>query len=90
MCVGEYWQAVLILSLHVPPSPSFQGLTVLLHGPPGTGKTLAAEAIGYEVGRPLKVSVYILFVYVYLCKGTCVYISCDHQLSPPPEGCELW
>jgi SpoVK/Ycf46/Vps4 family AAA+-type ATPase len=32
-----------------------EGLTVLLHGPPGTGKTLAAEAIGYEVGRPLKV-----------------------------------
>ena len=32
-----------------------QGLTVLLHGAPGTGKTLAAEAIGYEVGKPLKV-----------------------------------
>ena len=37
-----------------------QGITVLLHGPPGTGKTLAAEAIGYEVGKPLKVS----YVYV--------------------------
>ena len=36
-------------------SPPPQGLTVLLHGPPGTGKTLAAEAVGYEVGRPLKV-----------------------------------
>ena len=67
-----------------------QGLTVLLHGPSGTGKTLAAEAIGYEVGRPLKVSVCILFVYVYLCKCTCVHISCDHKVSPPPEGCELW
>jgi len=33
-----------------------QGLTVLFHGPPGTGKTLAAEAIGYEVGKPLKVT----------------------------------
>ncbi|XP_065889621.1 uncharacterized protein [Dysidea avara] len=32
-----------------------EGLTVLLHGAPGTGKTLAAEAIGYEVGKPLKV-----------------------------------
>ena len=32
-----------------------QGLTILLHGPPGTGKTLVAEAIGYEVGKPLKV-----------------------------------
>ena len=40
----------------LPPSPpTLQGLTVLLHGPPGTGKTLAAEAVGYEVGRPLKV-----------------------------------
>ncbi len=34
-----------------------QGITVLLHGAPGTGKSLAAEAIGYEVGKPLKVSV---------------------------------
>lgn len=32
-----------------------EGLTVLFHGAPGTGKTLAAEAIGYEVGKPLKV-----------------------------------
>ncbi|XP_019854420.1 PREDICTED: uncharacterized protein LOC105313451 [Amphimedon queenslandica] len=32
-----------------------QGLTVLFHGAPGTGKSLAAEAVGYEVGKPLKV-----------------------------------
>ena len=32
-----------------------QGITVLFHGQPGTGKTLAAEALGYEVGKPLKV-----------------------------------
>ena len=32
-----------------------KGLTLLLHGPPGTGKTLVAEAIGYEVGKALKV-----------------------------------
>ena len=32
------------------------GTTCLFHGPPGTGKTLAAESVGYETGRPLKVS----------------------------------
>lgn len=32
-----------------------KGITVLLHGQPGTGKSLAAEALGYEVGKPLKV-----------------------------------
>mmetsp|Transcript_18421 Transcript_18421/g.55530 ORF Transcript_18421/g.55530 Transcript_18421/m.55530 type:complete len:1186 (-) Transcript_18421:1035-4592(-) len=31
------------------------GTTCLFHGPPGTGKTLAAEAVGFETGKPLKV-----------------------------------
>ena len=32
-----------------------QGISALFHGPPGTGKTMAAEAIGFDVGRPLMV-----------------------------------
>jgi len=32
-----------------------QGMAVLIHGAPGTGKTLAAEALGYDLGCPLKV-----------------------------------
>jgi len=31
-----------------------EGTVVLLHGPSGCGKSLAAEALGYEIGRPLK------------------------------------
>eukprot|EP00435_Cladocopium_sp_Y103_P041037 s1602_g11.t1 len=31
------------------------GSCVLFYGPPGTGKSLAAQAIGFEVGRALKV-----------------------------------
>ena len=30
------------------------GVTALFHGQPGTGKRLAAEAIAYELGRPLR------------------------------------
>ena len=37
-----------------------KGITVLLHGRSGTGKSLAAEALGYEVGKPLKVSYNVL------------------------------
>ena len=40
-----------------PSSSSSQGLTVLFHGAPGTGKSYAAEAVGYEVGKPLKVRI---------------------------------
>ena len=32
-----------------------QGITALFHGLPGTGKTMAAEAVGFDVGRPLLV-----------------------------------
>ncbi|KAJ6241738.1 atpase [Anaeramoeba flamelloides] len=32
-----------------------RGTTCLFIGMPGTGKTLAAEAVGFEVGKPLKV-----------------------------------
>ena len=46
-----------------------QGLTVLFHGAPGTGKSLAAEAVGYEVGKPLKVEVTQMKLIVqYLCR----------------------
>ena len=34
---------------------SESGIAALFHGPPGTGKTLAAEAIGFDLGTPLKV-----------------------------------
>ena len=47
-----------------------QGLTVLFHGAPGTGKSLAAEAIGYEVGKPLKV------LYMCVCECVCVLCAC--------------
>jgi SpoVK/Ycf46/Vps4 family AAA+-type ATPase len=30
------------------------GATALFYGPPGTGKSLAAEAVAYELGRPLR------------------------------------
>lgn len=33
-----------------------QSTTVLLWGPPGVGKSTAAEGLGFEIGRPLKVS----------------------------------
>ena len=57
MCYGNLSLSLLSLSLSLSLSLcSVQGLTVLLHGPPGTGKSFAAEAIGYEVGKPLKVS----------------------------------
>jgi SpoVK/Ycf46/Vps4 family AAA+-type ATPase len=32
-----------------------KGIAALFYGPPGTGKTMAAEAIGYDLGKPLKV-----------------------------------
>eukprot|EP00935_MAST-01C_sp_MAST-1C-sp1_P000007 g7.t1 len=32
-----------------------RGTAAFFYGPPGTGKTMAAEAMGYDLGRPLKV-----------------------------------
>ena len=48
-----------------------QGLTVLFHGAPGTGKSLAAEAVGYEVGKPLKASneSSVTMCITFYCKG---------------------
>lgn len=60
-----------------------QGITVLLHGAPGTGKSLASEAIGYEVGKPLKVN----WVFLIRCIApVCIYImsqvvNCGELLS---------
>jgi len=34
---------------------SNRGVSAMFCGPPGTGKTMAAEAIGFDLGRPLKV-----------------------------------
>ena len=61
-----------------------QGLTVLFHGSPGTGKTLAAEAIGYEVGRPLKVfCVCVCVVCMFVCVCVCVCVRvCAAILLP--------
>ena len=46
----------------------------MLHGAPGTGKTLAAEAIGYEVGKPLKVLCMCVCVCVRMCVCVCVRV----------------
>ena len=59
-CIVMYYEIILF---YCP-----QGLTALFHGAPGTGKSLAAEAIGYEVGKPLKV----------LCVCACVVCVCMH------------
>mmetsp|Transcript_39039 Transcript_39039/g.85799 ORF Transcript_39039/g.85799 Transcript_39039/m.85799 type:complete len:749 (-) Transcript_39039:500-2746(-) len=32
-----------------------QGIAALFHGEPGTGKTMAAEAVGFDIGKPLMV-----------------------------------
>ncbi|GFR47899.1 hypothetical protein Agub_g9646, partial [Astrephomene gubernaculifera] len=51
----EKARAVLVGQWGFGAGGELSGTTCLFHGPPGTGKTLAAEAVGYETGRPLKV-----------------------------------
>ena len=43
-----------VVSPTVTPQGSM-GSVAMFAGPPGVGKSLAAEAVGYETGRPLKV-----------------------------------
>ncbi|GIM08475.1 hypothetical protein Vretimale_12482, partial [Volvox reticuliferus] len=51
----EKARAVLVGQWGFGAGGDLSGTTCLFYGPPGTGKTLAAEAVGYETGRPLKV-----------------------------------
>lgn len=51
----EKARAVLVGQWGFGAGGDLSGTTCLFSGPPGTGKTLAAEAVGYETGRPLKV-----------------------------------
>lgn len=51
---------------------------MLFHGQPGTGKSLAAEAVGYEVGKALKVS----------CRKLNKHSNCVIFLLS--IGCQLW
>ncbi|KAG2434073.1 hypothetical protein HXX76_007801 [Chlamydomonas incerta] len=51
----EKARAVLVGQWGFGSGGDLSGTVCLFHGPPGTGKTLAAEAVGYETGRPLKV-----------------------------------
>lgn len=47
------------------------GTVCLFTGEPGTGKTLAAEAVGFETGKPLKVShLYNSHHTSYSCNST--------------------
>ena len=81
-----------LLLTHHRESQSYFSLTVFsLTGAPGTGKSLVAQALGYEVGRPLKViqlivhtvhmhmyylvSVFIYMYNVFTCTCACTVLS---------------
>ena len=64
-----------------------QGISALFHGLPGTGKTMAAEAIGFDVGRPLMVVNCGERASVGEGEGVCPSASPPHRtlpLPPPP------
>lgn len=54
MC-GLQARAVLMGQWGFGKNGDLAGTVCLFTGEPGTGKTLAAEAVGFETGKPLKV-----------------------------------
>lgn len=46
------------------------GTVCLFTGEPGTGKTLAAEAVGFETGKPLKVTSQWLASWCQACAAS--------------------
>ena len=65
------------------------GTVCLFTGEPGTGKTLAAEAVGFETGKPLKVgsSAALHSIIRFACAhtiGTVATEHSEHSHSPDP------
>ena len=54
--VGLQARAVLMGQWGFGKNGDLAGTVCLFTGEPGTGKTLAAEAVGFETGKPLKVT----------------------------------
>lgn len=55
------------------------GTVCLFTGEPGTGKTLAAEAVGFETGKPLKVrptSHLFCLLLSYFCMSAVFALLC--------------
>jgi hypothetical protein len=61
-----------------------QGISALFHGDPGTGKTMAAEAIGFDVGRPLMVVNCAQLMDKYVGE------SAKNMHAPPGLDSSLW